>query len=137
MAWLGPVRGGGASIVALVLAAFGTSCRSEIIDHFGGLMDVEPPAVLDSATVGDTQPRVTILLVLNLGGSELRWRSRLVHAASWLSVRPDSGVAGLDSIVVEANPNGLAAGVYRDTIVVSVVAQAVAGTVPVEFRVQP
>jgi hypothetical protein len=137
---LGPFRARGVRwLLAGVLAVGTTSCgRSEVIDHFGGLLAVSPPQVLDSAKVGDTRSQVTILHVENLGGGELRWRASLLHAANWLSFHPDSGVVGLvDSIVVEASPSGLASGVYRDTIVVFVTTQSVSGAVPVEFRVQP
>jgi hypothetical protein len=137
---LSSFRGGGARwLVAGVLAVGGTSCsKSEIIDHFGGLLAVSPTQVLDSAKVGDTQPQVTILHVENMGGGPLRWRASLLHGVNWLSFHPDSGVIGLvDSIVVEARPGGLASGVYRDTIVVVVTTQSVNGAVPVELRVQP
>ena len=134
-----PTAGRGGTWFVVVLLVLGTFCkRADIIDHFGGgLLTVSPVQITDSAIVGDTQPRTTILHLQNQGGGQLHWRASLINAANWLSFQPDSGVAGLDSIVVQARPSGLSSGVYRDTLVILVAAPSVSGGVSIELRVRP
>lgn len=110
------------------LSEFGTPPPSE----FGGLLKVSGP-VVDSATVGSTAIRVDSITIRNAGGGELTWHAHAVHTTSWLTLQPDSGMAG-DLLRVRADPTGLALGVYRDSVVIEA-SSGGAVLVPVEFRI--
>jgi hypothetical protein len=128
------------SLCNLLVAAFlalTAGCKKDvIIDHFGGGLTVTPLRLLDSATAGDITVRDMVLHTVNQGGGELRWRAMLKQPADWLSIHPDSGLAGIDSIVASANPTGLAVGVYSDTIIIVPSTGIGAGQVPVELRIR-
>jgi len=90
-------------------------------------------SIVDSAAVGSTVPKVDSLSIRNAGGGDLHWTARTVHASPWLSLQPDSGVAG-SAMVVKADPTGLPLGNYQDTLIVtSTIGGAV--LVPVLFRI--
>jgi BACON domain-containing protein len=77
-----------------------------------------PDSVAESAAIGSTTPLVDTLSVKNVGGGSLSWTARTLHASPWLTLQPDSGVAG-SALGVRDDPTGLALGEYRDTVVVS------------------
>jgi hypothetical protein len=72
---------------------------------------------------------------INVGKGDLRWAAFVKHASPWISIPVDSGTAGVDSILVWADPSGLAPGVYLDTVVVEAIAGTGTLAVPVYFRI--
>lgn len=107
------------SIVAALSVAAAAACshvRGDLVSI--GLLDLSPESLADSVPVGSTVPRAMTIHTRNLGGGELQWVARVLNGSPWLSLQTNSGVAG-DSVLVWADPTGLAVGVYRDTIVVT------------------
>jgi len=100
-----------------------TTCRSDgVLCGPGcgapGSLNVVPDSIVESAAVGSTTPLVDTLSVKNIGGGSLSWIAQTEHASPWLTLQPDSAVAG-SPLGVRADPTGLALGEYRDTVVVS------------------
>ena len=123
---------------ALGLAGACTDSLCGCTPAVGTILRVTPDRLLDSAAVGSTTPRVMTLEVINDGGGELRWRAFLKHAGPWLSMAPDTGIAGQMPVPqLHANPTGLVVGSYRDTVVVTDRAGTGSLEVPVEFRIYP
>jgi len=111
------------SLVLATLFLVITTCRSDgVLCSPGcgpiGYLNVVPDSVVESAAVGSTTPLVDTLSVKNMGGGSLSWTARTLHATPWLTLQPDSGVAG-SALGVRDDPTGLALGEYRDTVMVS------------------
>ena len=76
--------------------------------------------------------------IINDGAGRLGWRAVIRHASPWLSMAPDTGTAGVTPAPkLQANPTGLVAGIYRDTVIVEDRAGTGSLAVPVEFRIYP
>ena len=100
-------------------------------------LDVAPVQIRDSAAAGSAAPRADSVAVSNVGQGTLSWSVRLRLGEQWLSVSPRDGVAPA-KLRLSFNPAGLAAGVYRDTLLI--IAENARGSpvlVPVEFVVHP
>src|SRR5512146_487979 len=119
------------AVLCLVVAA---ACSQESISP--GVLALSPDKLIDSAVVNDTAHRALTIHTENLGAGLLHWAASVKHASPWLTIQPDAGTAGIDSAVVWADPTGLAAGVYRDTVVVSADAGGTA-QVPIAFVILP
>src|SRR5512143_2297122 len=119
------------AVLCLVGAA---ACSQESISP--GVLALSPDKLIDSAVVSDTAHRALTIHTENLGAGLLHWVASVKHASPWLTIQPDSGTAGIDSAVVWADPAGLAAGFYRDTVVVSANAGGTA-QVPIAFFIMP
>ena len=119
---------------ALLCLSLAAACSQESISP--GMLSLSPDRLIDSAVVNDTAHRALTIHTENLGAGLLHWAASVKHASPWLSIQPDSGTAGIDSAVVWADPTGLAAGVYRDTVVVSANAGGTA-QVPIAFVIVP
>jgi hypothetical protein len=118
-----------------VLCLFVTAgCGQESISP--GILAVSPDRLTDSAVVLSTAHRALTIHTENLGAGLLYWVATVKHASPWLTIQPTTGMAGVDSAVVWADPTGLAAGVYRDTVVVSADAGGTA-QVPIAFFIMP
>ena len=122
-------------MVALGLAA--AACRISDLgppppQQVTGLL-VVTDSVVESAAVGSSTALVDTLGVRNVGGGSLSWTARTLHGSLWLTLQPDSGVAG-STLQVRADPTGLALGVYRDTVIVAASTGGEVG-VSVLFRV--
>ena len=94
-----------------------------------------PDRLSESAPAGSTAPRAMTIHPINVGKGDLRWAAFVKHASPWISIPVDSGTAGVDSILVWADPSGLAPGVYLDTVVVEAIAGTGTLAVPVYFRI--
>src|SRR5882672_6276153 len=119
--------------------------------HASGTQDtttatVAPPVLetvvtifADSAVRGSTTAVPTTRLVTNGGSVPLGAKARRLRNSSWLAVTPDTVdlLAGESkSLILSANPTGLADGLYGDTVVVD--ASGAAGSpdsIPVAFRI--
>lgn len=78
---------------------------------------VTPSALFFSAVVGGSNPASKNLIIKNNApGSVLNWT--LVHAQSWLTLSPMSGVDS-NTVVASVDITGLTFGTYYDTIVVT------------------
>ena len=92
-----------------------------------------------SAVRGSTTPVQATRLVRDSGSVPLGAKARRLRNSSWLSVTPDTVdlLAGESkSLMLSANPTGLADGVYRDTVVIA--ASGAAGSpdsIPVAFSI--
>ena len=123
---------------ALCLGGACTDSLCGCTPRYGPLLKVTPDMFLDSAAVGSTTPRVMTIEVINDGSGELRWRAFVRHASPWLTMTPDTGTAGVTPAPqLQANPTGLAVGIYRDTVIVADRAGTGSLQVPVEFRIYP
>lgn len=106
--------------------------------HHSSVLSVSPDRLLDSAAVGSSTSKLMAIEIMNQGGGELRWRATIKHGSPWLTMAPDTGTAGLTPAPqLQANPTGLVAGSYRDTVVVADRAGTGTLAVPVEFRIFP
>src|SRR2546429_8154102 len=100
-------------------------------------LDVAPVQIRDSAAAGSAAARADSVAVANVGQGTLSWSVRLRLGEQWLSVSPSDGVAPA-KLHLSFNPLGLAAGVYRDTLLVTAEnARGSPALVPVEFFVHP
>lgn len=122
------------SLAALYLAAASSCSQDEVAS---GLLSVTPDSLTVSVSLSTTTAQLMTIHTQNLGRGELRWVARVKDASPWLSLQPDSGVVGVDSILVAAHPGGLALGVYRDTVVVSATTTAELVQVPVAVHIVP
>jgi len=116
--------------LSLVVAA---GCTQEPVSQ--GVLAVSPDSLTIEVAVGTTATQAMTIHVGNLGAGELLWVARLKDASPWLTLQSDSGVAGIDSILLVAHPGGLALGVYRDSVIVSSTTVSEAVTVPVAFNI--
>ncbi len=124
----------GLTIATLCVVA--ATCRAGALGT-GPLLFVVPAApdsLADSAPVGSTAPRVDTIRIMNLGDGLLRWAAQVKHANTWLTLQPDTGTVGGAPLQVNADPTGLALGVYRDTVIVAASGSGVL-EVPVVFRI--
>lgn len=127
----------GASASALVLLL--ATCRVDRITQPPPrpILTLSPFRLLDSAAVGSLAGRGGTVDLTNAGPGTLSWTARTVLGASWLRVSPASGTAPT-ALRISLVPDGLAPGVYRDTVVVS--AEDTEGSpalLPVEFVIHP
>jgi hypothetical protein len=79
---------------------------------------VTPAAVADSTNAGSGQSFLRTLRIANGGNGSLAWTAAHNPAKTWLSFTRTTGAAP-DSIPITINSTGLAAAVYRDTVVVT------------------
>ena len=96
-----------------------------------------PGTVRDSAALGSVALAAESVAVANTGQGTLVWTARPAQGAPWLELSPGTGTAPA-RLGMMLDPVGLAAGVYRDTIVVT--AENAVGSparVPLEFVVHP
>lgn len=119
---------------AVLSIAAAAACRHE--PAAPEMLALSPDRLIDSVVVNDTAHRALTIHTENLGAGLLHWVASVKHASPWLTIQPDAGTAGIDSAVVWADPTGLAAGVYRDTVVVSADAGGTA-QVPIAFFIMP
>jgi Viral BACON domain len=112
------------------------ACSLSDLGSQGAIMSIVPSQLADSASAGDTTPRVLTLDIANQGGGELRWQAQLTTPAAWLSLQPGSGIAP-SVIQVRADPAGLAIGDYRDTVIVFSSSASGAAAIPLDFRIVP
>src|SRR5712692_70977 len=136
--WSSPVR---LLTVGLVLAAgiVVSTCKLDklISPPSGGLLVVEPNALRDSAALGSTEARLQHIGITNAGAGRLAWNASVVQGSPWLSLGAASGTAP-DTLPLWLAPSGLAAGDYRDTLVVASTGSGAGQLrIPVLFRVQP
>jgi M6 family metalloprotease-like protein len=94
------------------------------------------PAAVQMRSRGDTAATANVALGMN-GGGPVAYRARTARGSAWLTVSPDTGNAP-GTLSLTARPQGLAPGVYRDTVVIT---SAGVGNSPVrtavEYLVQP
>lgn len=109
-----------AMTVAAMCVATAAACTSGTSPNqgSGGILATNPANLVASVTVGSSTPQAMVFHVLNLGNGTLQWSARFAKTSAWLTMQPSSGEAG-DSVVVWANPTGLAAGIYMDTVIVT------------------
>lgn len=118
------------------------TCRLDrlFVTPAGALLCVTPsvPDTLrDSAAGGSVAPRGDTLGIHNCGGGELRWTASLQEGSPWITVVPESGVAGHGAAPqVIFNPASLPPGVHHETILIRSSGNGVAD-VPVAFAIQP
>jgi hypothetical protein len=130
------VRSPALATLFLVIA----TCRSDGVLCGPGcgaqdLLTIVPDSVVESATLGSTTPLVDTLSVQTVGGGSLSWTARTLHASPWLTLQPNSGVAG-SALGVRDDPTGLGLGEYRDTVIVSGSTGGIIG-VGVVLRIHP
>jgi hypothetical protein len=120
-----------ATALSIVTAA---ACSQDVVSP--GILTLTPDALTASASVSSTIRRAMTIHTENQGAGLLHWVATVKHASQWLSIQEDTGTAGIDSVLVWADPTGLAPGVYRDTVVVRADLGKVA-QVPIAFVIMP
>src|SRR5207245_1657244 len=99
------------------------------------VLNVTPGSVSDTATLGVPPPKTATLTVTNGDGGVLAWRDSAAQRSAWLGLAPASA-GGPGSITVSLNPANLAAGTYKDTIIVtSTGATGSPARLPVQFHI--
>jgi len=122
------------------------TCRLEqlVVVPQGALLCVTPSAPdtpRDSAAAGSATLRSNAITISNCGAGTLHWTAFARLGNPWLSIDPDSGVAGpsgappLPHIVL--NSVDLDTGVYRETVVINSAAGSGAIEIPVAFSIHP
>ena len=102
----------------------------------GGILQVTPTRLEDSAAVGSLAARVMSLQISNGASGTLGWTAAVEEANPWLRLAAPSGNAP-GTLAVSAAPTGLGVGVYRDTIVVAAMTGGGEARIPVQFTVHP
>lgn len=131
----------GLAVVASLLVA--ATCRLDrlLVLPQGALLCVtpsNPDTLRDSAAGGSASPRSDQLDINNCGAGELHWTAIVKQGSAWLSVSPDSGIAGLSSAPqIIFNPIALDTGVYHETVVINSTTGSGAAEVPVRFYIHP
>jgi hypothetical protein len=140
--WCVPVRKvRGLLVVATILLA--ATCRLDrlFVQPTAALLCVTPslPDTLrDSAAGGSLTSRDDSIGIRNCGGGELRWHASVLPESSWVTILPDSGVAGRGaSPRVVLNAGTLTPGTYHATIVIRSTNGSGVADVPVSFAIQP
>lgn len=82
----------------------------------GSAIGVEPAALSFTATAGDINPAGQAVAITNLGSGVLDWVAS--STATWLNIAPTTGTAPA-SLAVAVDITGLAAGSYRDDIIIT------------------
>ncbi len=121
----------------LLLALPLTACQTDnrFVDSFGSIMNVSPATITATAAVGGT-PATLSVTVANVGRGAMPWRARIIGGQSWLSIQPDSGIAGA-VLQVRLDPTALAVGNYRDSVAVTDLASGGTAVVRVMLTVHP
>src|SRR5688572_27272873 len=83
-------RPGAAAAVLGLATLIGTCQVDKIIDPPGGILDVEPLTLVDSAPVGSAAPRALTLNIRNRSQGRLSWTATPVNGR-WLSLNPAQG----------------------------------------------
>lgn len=102
------------------------------------LLEVMPGTLDLTAMEGQSTPQTTTLTVSNRGTGILTWT--VTTTAPWLSVTPAGGVVPpVATLVVSADPAGLAAGIYTAVITVAGPPECpnCPQLVPVQFKIEP
>jgi hypothetical protein len=103
----------------------------------GGVLEVSPLRFADSAALGSRAARVMTLTISKTAAGELAWTATRLGASPWLSLGAASGTAP-GTLAAAADPTGLAAGVYSDTIVVMARSPARGeARIPIQFAIHP
>lgn len=122
-------------ILSTVLSLVTAACtRTEVTDPLPQLV-LSPDRLQDSALAGSSLPRVMTIHVTNTGAGALDWVAAIKHASPWAAIAADKGTAGRDSVLIWADPLGLAAGDYEDTVVVEARTGTASIEVPLDFRI--
>ncbi|HET9387798.1 MAG TPA: Ig-like domain-containing protein, partial [Gemmatimonadales bacterium] len=94
------------------------TCQADkAVGPSGGRLEVSRQRWVDSAAQGSRAPRTMTVGISNAAAGELGWTATRLGSSPWLSLAAASGTAP-GTLDVTADPRGLAAGVYEDTIVV-------------------
>ena len=102
----------------------------------GGILQVTPPQLDDSAAAGSIAARITSLQISNGAAGVLGWTAAVSRASPWLQLGTLSGNAP-GTLGMSADPTGLGVGVYHDTIVVAAMSGGGEARIPVQFTVHP
>ncbi len=86
---------------------------------YTGTADQAAAALIVFAKYNPPGPASQNISITNTGGATLNWTASKTQ--SWLSITPTSGTttSETDTITVTADPDGLTAGVYNDTITIT------------------
>lgn len=133
----------GAVAAAAVLVSVTCHLDKLLVLPQGALLCVTPsvPDTLqDSAAAGSATQRSDAVSLNNCGAGLLRWSALLQHGSPWLSVLPDSGIAGLESVPPRLIFNSATLdtpGVYHETVVINSASGSGAAEIPVKFTIHP
>ena len=129
------VQGGLVLVGAFLLSTCG---HDKIVDPpSGGMLAVSPGRLADSAALGSRAVRVVSVTISNAAAGDLAWTATRLGASPWLSLGAASGTAP-GTLTAVADPTGLAAGVYSDTIVVRAASPASGeARIPIQFAIHP
>ena len=134
----------GRGIFAVTAMLVVATCRLDrlLVIPQGALLCVTPSApdtLRDSAAGGSRAQRMNAVTISNCGAGELHWTALIRQGSSWVSIQPDSGVAGLTGSPPQIifDPADLDTGVYRETVVINSTAGSGAIEIPVSFYVHP
>lgn len=137
-------RAAARGLVAAAAVLVATTCRLEqlLVLPQGALLCVTPSVpdtLLDSAAGGSATLRSDVVSINNCGAGELRWTATVRNGSPWLSVTPDSGIAGLGnaSAQVVFHSATLDTGVYFETVVVNSASGSGSAEIPVRFTIHP
>jgi len=103
------------------IRVYGFGASSTTLDYtvrvqVSDLLTVSPATVSETDVEGSTAPRTTDLTLT--GTAPLSWTATRAQSAGWLSLSAPSGTTP-STLTLTLNPSGLAAGTYRDTVIVT------------------
>jgi hypothetical protein len=102
-----------------------------------GSLTVSPASVQDSAALGSQAVLSLSASIGNTGPGTITWTATRARGSEWLVLGATSGTSPF-TLPVTLDPDGLADGVYRDTIVISAGGSVAEPTrVPVTFTIYP
>jgi hypothetical protein len=135
----GATTGWGRVAVLLVSTVVLTTCQLDKLvgPPASGSLTVSINAVEDSAAVGSAAARTTALELGSSGPGTLSWTATLANGSAWLTLGASSGTAPT-SLSATLDPQGLAVGTHRDTILLTAAGGSAQLTrIPVEFTIVP
>lgn len=105
--------------LTIVVAAAGACNVDRLVDPAPDRVLAAAPSKVDlAAQLGSTAPQPGEVAITSLRNDSVGWTARRVGSGDWLDLETNAG-ATPGSLHLVADPTGLNAGVYRDTIVVS------------------
>jgi hypothetical protein len=120
------------------------TCRLDrlIVVPQGALLCVTPSApdtVRESAAVGSATRPSSPVAISNCGSGELHWTAFVQAGSTWVSILPDSGVAGVGTASPQIifNSANLDTGFHHEAVIINSTGGSGAVQIPVSFYIHP
>ena len=107
----------GAFVVALPILLVHCGVGDLVNPGEGGRLAVSTPSLAEAAAVGSQALRTVTVDITSASGRAVGWSAQRAQGGAWLAFTPTAGTVP-STVTVTFDPDGLAVGEFRDTIVV-------------------